>query len=75
MKILVFGMLVEDIGGEQIEIDLQPDLNALKNELFLKYPSLKTRQFMIAVNKQNAAENVVLKESDEIALIPPFAGG
>ena len=75
MKILVFGMLVEDIGDEQIEVDLLHDLDALKNELLLKYPVLKTRQFMIAVNKQKADGNIELEETDEIALIPPFAGG
>jgi len=68
-------MLVEDIGDEQIELDLLPDLDALKNELLLKYPALKTRQFIIAVNKQKANGNIALKETDEIALIPPFAGG
>lgn len=75
MKILVFGMLVEDVGDAQIEFDLLPDLDALKSALISKYPALKTRQFIIAVNKQKATENVVLKPTDEIAIIPPFAGG
>jgi molybdopterin converting factor small subunit len=75
MKILVFGMLVEDIGSKELEIALQPDLDGLKKELISTYPTLKNRQFMIAVNKQKVNENVTLKASDEVALIPPFAGG
>ena len=75
MKILVFGMLVEDIGNEELQIELLPDIEALREELIEKYPALKNRQFMIAVNKQKINGNVTLKASDEIALIPPFAGG
>ena len=75
MKILVFGMLVEDIGNEELQIELLPDLEALRKELIEKYPGLKLRQFMIAVNKQKIDGNVILKANDEVALIPPFAGG
>ena len=75
MKILVFGMLIEDVGSEELQIELLPDLEALRKQLIEKYPGLKTRQFMIAVNKQKVSGNVTLKTNDEIALIPPFAGG
>ena len=75
MKILVFGMLVEDVGADELQVDLQPDLDSLRELLLRNYPSLKSRQFMVAVNKHKTSENVVLNPNDEIALIPPFAGG
>jgi len=75
MKILVFGMLVEDIGSAELTMEVPVDSNKLKEELLDRFPSLITRQFMIAVNKQKINENVTLKANDEIALIPPFAGG
>jgi len=75
MKILVFGMLVEDVGSEELQIELQPDLETLREELMEKFPGLKNRQFMIAVNQQKINGNITLNANDEIALIPPFAGG
>ena len=75
MKILVFGMLVEDIGNDEVEIEVSADTESLKEILFNCYPALRTRQFMIAVNKQKINGNLELNPNDEIALIPPFAGG
>ena len=75
MKVLLFGMLAENIGTQEIEIDSMSDLDSLRNYLVERFPSLKNRQFIIAVNKQKADKNIKLKLGDEIALIPPFAGG
>ena len=75
MKILVFGMLVEDIGNESVEIEMPSDTDSLRIVLMEKYPSILNRQFMIAVNKQKADKNVNLSVGDEVAIIPPFAGG
>ena len=75
MKILVFGMLVEDIGNDEVEIEVSADTKSLKEILLNRYPALKTRQFMIAVNQQKINGNIALNPNDEIALIPPFAGG
>jgi len=40
-----------------------------------QYPVLKNKSFKIAVNQQMATNNTVINENDEIALLPPFAGG
>jgi molybdopterin converting factor small subunit len=75
MKVLVFGMLVEDTGNDVVELVLPPDTETLRRELIYKFPSLQNRQFFIAVNQQKADHNIMLGPDDEIALIPPFAGG
>jgi molybdopterin synthase sulfur carrier subunit len=75
LKVLVFGMLVEDIGSQEIDITFPADLAELRQNLLEQFPALENKQFMIAVNMQKAEGNIVLNPTDEIALIPPFAGG
>jgi molybdopterin synthase sulfur carrier subunit len=40
-----------------------------------KFPSLSNYRFQVAVNKERIKGNVLLSDNDEIALLPPFAGG
>jgi molybdopterin synthase sulfur carrier subunit len=75
MKLLVFGMLAEDIGNEAVEMNLPKDTDSLRMVLLEKYPALVNRQFMVAVNQQKVDANIGLTNNDEIAIIPPFAGG
>jgi molybdopterin synthase sulfur carrier subunit len=75
MKLLLFGMLAEDIGSAEIQISMTDNVKMLREILMEQYPVLANRQYIIAVNQQKADEDIMLKEGDEIALIPPFAGG
>jgi len=47
----------------------------LQLELEKKYPSICQNSYSIAVNQLVTHQNVALKDQDEIALLPPFAGG
>lgn len=47
----------------------------LLENLTQKYPDLNGNSFVIAVNKTIASDNLVLKNNDTIAILPPFAGG
>ncbi|MNL69681.1 ThiS family protein [compost metagenome] len=48
----------------------------LRAKLYDQYPSLeKLNSLMIAVNKNYAADDVLINATDEIALIPPVSGG
>ena len=49
-------------------------VSELLNHLFIKYPMLKNRSFTIAQNQELVADNTELT-GEEIALLPPFAGG
>lgn len=49
---------------------------AVRAHLLATYPQLVgLRSLLIAVNNEYADETMVLKETDEIALIPPVSGG
>ena len=41
----------------------------------MEYPFLKNMNYLIAVNQEVIKDNIALRDGDEIALMPPFAGG
>jgi len=51
------------------------DTDALKEKLLCQHPELKDATFLLAVNRQVIKENKILHENDEVAIMPPFAGG
>jgi len=77
-RIKAFGISHEIVGGRMLEMEL-PDhqtVGELKTQLFEKYPSLAAlNSVYVAVNNEYADEAVMLREGDEIALIPPVSGG
>lgn len=78
LQVKYFGMIAETIGKqeEKIEISSQQISVALLVELLLKkYPDLNLQSFKIAVNQSIAENDAIINENDEIALLPPFAGG
>ena len=75
VNIKYFGMILEYIGMEK-EIFLSNSggtVDNLKNELELKYPSLQKMNYRISINKSLSQDT--FNNGDEIALLPPFAGG
>ena len=60
---LVNGRQVKDLVGA-IEIDY-PAISEM----------IQKKKVLVSVNQEIAHEDTVIKESDEIALLPPFAGG
>ncbi|MFZ1320553.1 MAG: MoaD/ThiS family protein [Ignavibacteria bacterium] len=75
IKILYFGVTA-DITGKDSEsvLDIH-DTNSLNEKLIGIYPKLKNANYRIAVNLEMINENTVLKDDDEVALLPPFTGG
>ena len=76
-RILFFGQLSEITGLSHLMQDnpALKDIDSLKEYLFLKYPGLKAYNFRISVNGEIHDGNTSIKPDDEIALLPPFAGG
>ena len=74
VKVLYFGSLKEKTRGasEWVEAD---SLDALKVLLRNKYEFLGRMNCIWAVNQEIQNGNAELKENDEIAVMPPFAGG
>ena len=75
LKLKYFGMIAEAINKSEEDFIFVENLDALTLELKEKYPKLNDLNYKFAVNQTLVATNIVLKESDEIALLPPFAGG
>ena len=74
MKVLLFGVLAEVVGKSKLEIT-SGDIDSLKRDLLKEFPELNKYRFQIAVNKEKEEKNILLNEADEIALLPPYAGG
>jgi molybdopterin converting factor subunit 1 len=77
-KIKAFGISKEIIGSTFLEMELQAGNTVadLKKNLFNKYPAFSDlNSLYVALNNEYADEKMVLKEGDEIALIPPVSGG
>ena len=81
-QIRLFGMLKTLVSGVSIlEISL-PDgaqVKDLVDSLHAQYPDLGElliqKKVVVSVNQEIAHWEAALVESDEIALLPPFAGG
>ena len=71
-------MIAEAIGKQEelLDVAISPlKASDLSIQLLTKYPKLQNISFIIAVNQTIVSENTTVNESDEIALLPPFAGG
>lgn len=75
MKILLFGELTDITKSTSIEIESAKNVDELKIIVHQKFPSLQNIKYQIAVNSSLISKNISLTETDEIALLPPFAGG
>lgn len=71
-RVKFFGSLTEF--DSEIEI-FASDLEECKEELFERFPDLRNKKLTFAINLEIVKENVVLSDGDEVAVMPPFAGG
>ena len=78
IKILFFGM-VKDITNKssvELKFDKNEDVNYLVSLLEKKYPKLLSiNDFSVAVNEEYVERDIVLKNNDIVAIIPPVSGG
>jgi len=74
VKVLFFGVLTEVTGKKEEQFSVG-DLDSLVNHLKSKYLLFADYNFVIAVNRSVIKSNVLLNHGDEVAFMPPFAGG
>jgi molybdopterin converting factor small subunit len=75
VKVLFFGVLAEVTGAalkHYSDVGLMSDL---KHRISDDYPEIVHYNFRIALNSQIIEGEQQLKDGDEIAYLPPFAGG
>lgn len=78
IKTLFFGITTDLVATSQLEIEVETGLSIkkFKDLLIKKYPKLENiNSYAIAVNEAYANENIILKEHDVVAIIPPVSGG
>ncbi len=76
INILTFGPLNIHLASQQLSIPEPCTLNELNQMLQHTFPSLQRYPYIFAINKQ-VVDNweLLLKDGDEIAILPPFSGG
>ncbi len=75
INVLFFGVLSEITGKDILSLNDIEDTTALNNMLRDEYTEIKSVTYRIAVNKEIIDTNTKLNEGDEVAFMPPFAGG
>ena len=78
IKILFFGISSDLVGLSNLDFEVGKALTVKNLKILLKkkYVHLKNLDFYaIAVNENYAIDDLVLKENDEVAIIPPVSGG
>lgn len=78
LRILAFGIAKDIFGGSFTEVQLQDGASTayLKLALEEQYPRLKELvSYAVTINDEYAEDSTVIRETDEIAIIPPVSGG
>lgn len=77
INLLVFGVFTDIFKSNKVELDLPDLLNVgdLKKIIIASYPQTEALNFTVAVDEAYADDNLIIKENQSIALIPPASGG
>lgn len=75
IHIRFFGSLADLIGKSKLVVNDCTDILSVKEKVICEYPQLKDCVFLISVNKKLVKDNHPLEEGNEVAFLPPFAGG
>ncbi len=79
MRVLLFGQLKDIIGRQEDSLDLPPgaSLSTVMAHYAARYPKFQGLNNSIAcsINQEYAQGSAVLKDGDEVGLLPPVSGG
>ena len=79
VRVLLFGQLKDIVGRQEDLLDLPPgsNLSAVMAHYAERYPRFQGLNSSIAcsINQEYAQGSAVLKEGDEVGLLPPVSGG
>ena len=75
VKVLFFGVIAEVTGTRLKQVTGAKSVGDLVHRLRDEFPEIVHYDFRISLNSELTEEDVSLKDGDEIALLPPFAGG
>jgi len=75
MIVLSFGQITDITGHTSLVVEPLPDTDTLNAFLQTRYPDLRQKKYVIAVDKKVIRENTPLHAASVVALLPPFSGG
>jgi molybdopterin converting factor small subunit len=74
MNVLLFGIIAEKAGSDHLRLEAG-SLNELRQVLRQRIPGLDGLAHAIAVDRVIVHQDMPLSGGEEIAVLPPFAGG
>ena len=74
MEVLLFGLIAEKAGADRIQLDAS-SLDQLRALLSARVEGLAQMSYAIAVDRRIVNGDAPLNGNEEVALLPPFAGG
>jgi sulfur-carrier protein len=75
IHVLFFGVLAEVTGTHRKQYRGISSYDDLKHRIEDDFPEIVHYNFRIAVNNKIINDDPLLREDDELAYLPPFAGG
>jgi molybdopterin synthase sulfur carrier subunit len=75
IKVLFFGILAEVTGTNLKHYRDVNSIGDLKLRIRDDFPEIVHYNFRISINSEITDNDLLLKSGDEVALMPPFAGG
>ena len=78
ITLLFFGISTDLVDNSSLEIELPNKITVASFKKFLvaEFPELqKMSSYAVAINESYATDNILIKENDVIAIIPPVSGG
>lgn len=75
ITILLFGNLAQIAGTTNFVLHGAIDTTSANELLVSKFPEFKNKTYALALNQQLVRDNQKLNNGDELAFLPPFAGG
>lgn len=77
LNLLFFGVLTESTGHTSLclEAFTKNSLEELDHQMRQDFPQITSQTYKTAVNQKMVHPSHMLQDGDEVAFLPPFAGG
>jgi molybdopterin synthase catalytic subunit/molybdopterin synthase sulfur carrier subunit len=75
IEVMFFGQLTDATGVSSAMVEEVTNTDMLINMMKMRYPSLESSTYMVAVNNTMVTENTIIRPGSKVAFMPPFSGG